>query len=76
MKPIFQKKCLACHGTGNTLPWYASIPGPKQLIQNDIKEAKKHMDMSQDFPFLGHGTPKDDLKALKKTIKKETMPPV
>ena len=58
------------------MPWYAGIPGPKQLIQNDIKEAKEHMDMSNDFPFEGHGTPKDDLEALNKTVKENTMPPI
>lgn len=76
VKPIFKNKCLDCHGTGNPMPWYAGIPGPKQLIQNDIKEAKEHMDMSNDFPFEGHGTPKDDLEALNKTVKENTMPPI
>ena len=76
IRPIFQKKCLDCHGTGNKLPWYASIPGPKHLIQYDVTEAKKHMDMSNDFPFSGHGTPEDDLKALRKTVEKGDMPPL
>lgn len=76
VKPIFQNKCLDCHGSGNPLPWYASIPGPKHLILDDIKEAKKHMDMSSDFPFLGHGTPEDDLMALAKTVKQGSMPPL
>lgn len=75
VKPIFQKKCLDCHGSGNPLPWYSNIPGPKQLILRDIKEAKRHMDMSNDFPFSGHGTPEDDLKALAKTVKEGSMPP-
>ena len=75
VKPIFQKKCLNCHGTGNPLPWYSTIPGPKQLILYDIKEAKEHMDMTNDFPFSGHGTPSDDLKALAETVKEGSMPP-
>ena len=33
------------------------------------------MDMSNDFPFAGHGNPKDDLKALKRTVKEGNMPP-
>ena len=74
VKPIFQKKCLDCHGVGNPLPWYAKIPGPKQLIINDIKEAKQYMDMTNDFPFSGHGTPEDDLKALAETVKEGSMP--
>lgn len=75
IKPIFQNKCLACHGTGISLPWYSVIPGPKQLIESDIAEAKEHMDMTNDFPFGGHGSPADDLEALKRTVLEGTMPP-
>ena len=76
IKPIFKNKCLDCHGTGNPLPWYASIPGPKHLVLDDIKKARTHMDMSNDFPFSGHGTPEDDLEALAKTVKEGSMPPL
>lgn len=76
IKPIFERKCLDCHGIGNTLPWYSNIPGVKQLIKDDIKEAVKHMDMRGDFPFIGHGSPEDDLEALSKTIKNGSMPPL
>jgi hypothetical protein len=76
VRPIFQKKCLDCHGNAIKLPWYSSIPGIKQLIQHDIKEAKKHMDMSNDFPFAGHGTLEDNFKALRNTVNKGNMPPL
>ena len=76
IKPIFEKKCLNCHGSNRKLPWYFSVPGPKHLMQYDIREAREHMDMSHDFPFKGHGTAKDDLEALGKTIKKGNMPPL
>ncbi|PIP89050.1 MAG: hypothetical protein COW01_15815 [Bdellovibrionales bacterium CG12_big_fil_rev_8_21_14_0_65_38_15] len=75
VKSIFSNKCLACHGVNNSMPWYYSIPGAKQLMDHDMKEAKEHMDMSNDFPFAGHGRPLDDLDALKKTIDKGNMPP-
>ncbi len=76
VKQIFAKKCLSCHGVNNDLPWYYNIPGVKQTMDNDMEEAKKHMDMSHDFPFGGHGSPVDDLNALFKTIKKDEMPPL
>lgn len=75
VKPIFQKKCLSCHGIGNPPPWYSKIPGIKQLILNNIKEAKEHMDMTDDFPFSGHGTPEDDLEELAEIVEENTMPP-
>jgi hypothetical protein len=75
-KPIFVKKCFDCHAIGNSLPWYSKIPGPKQLIERDIREAKKHMDMTNDFPFEGHGTPNEDLEEIDKVIHKTSMPPL
>jgi hypothetical protein len=76
VKKIFSNKCLSCHGVNDSPPWYYHIPGPKQLMDSDMREAKKHMDMSNDFPFGGHGSPVDDLNALSKTIKKGDMPPI
>ncbi len=76
VKKIFSNKCLSCHGVNDSPPWYYNIPGPKQLMDYDMREAKKHMDMSNDFPFGGHGSPVDDLNALSKTIKKDDMPPM
>lgn len=76
VKKIFSNKCLSCHGVNLSLPWYYKIPGAKQLLDYDMNEAKKHMDMSNDFPFGGHGNPLDDLNALEKTVKKNDMPPL
>ncbi len=76
VKKIFSNKCLSCHGVNDSPPWYYHIPGPKQLMDYDMREAKKHMDMSNDFPFGGHGSPMDDLNALTKTIEKDDMPPM
>lgn len=76
VKPIFQEKCLSCHGTDNPLPWYSKIPGIKQFILHNIKEAKEHMDMTDDFPFSGHGSPEEDLKELAEVVEEDAMPPL
>lgn len=75
IKPIFQKKCFDCHSQNPHLPWYSSIPGAKGMISSDIKEAKKHLDMTGGFPFKGHGTSEEDLQAIKDAAIKRTMPP-
>jgi hypothetical protein len=75
VRPIFAQKCFDCHSHLGTRPWYASIPGPKQLIDKDIREATADMDMSQDFPFLGKGTPLDYLDVLEDAVKDGSMPP-
>jgi len=53
VKPVFRKSCFDCHSSNTNYPWYSNLPGAKQLIQNDIAEAKEHLDMSKDFPFQG-----------------------
>jgi hypothetical protein len=76
VKPLFQRACMDCHGSNTEFPWYYAIPGVKQLIDNDIKEAKKHLDFSVDFPFKSHETPRKDLDAIESSLKQETMPPI
>ncbi|MDX2470447.1 MAG: heme-binding domain-containing protein [SAR324 cluster bacterium] len=76
VKPIFEKKCFDCHGSGKELPWYGSLPLLSKLIKRDITKAKEHLDFSQDFPFGGHGKPKEDLEALIETNSEGDMPPL
>lgn len=75
IKSIFKQKCFDCHGTPDEYPWYYIVPGVKQIMDYDIREAKKHLEMSEDFPFGGHGDPVSDLKSLKKAVEKDSMPP-
>ncbi len=75
VKPIFQKSCFACHSGQTQYPWYYKLPIAKQLIDSDIREAKKHIDLTNDFPFRGHGSPEEDLAAIRKAIEDHTMPP-
>ncbi len=75
VRSIIVKKCFDCHGILEKMPWYYAIPGIKQIIDYDIKEAKKHLNMSHDFPFEGHGTPLTDLEAMKRVAVEEGMPP-
>ncbi len=75
IKPIFKQKCFDCHSNATRYPWYYRLPGAKQLIDADIKEARKHLDMGKDFPFVSHATPMEDLKALRKIGMDGGMPP-
>lgn len=75
IKPIFKRACYDCHSTQTQYPWYYTILGIKQWIDSDIREALKHLDMTNDFPFRGHGSPRKDFEAIRKTIQKNSMPP-
>ncbi len=73
---IFKAKCMDCHGEPRKLPWYHALPIVNQIMNDDMNEAKKHLDIREGFPFKGHGTPKEDLEAIAETIKKNEMPPL
>lgn len=76
VKPIFKVSCFNCHSSQTEYPWYAKLPGAKQLIESDIRESKEHLDITNDFPFGGHGDgPADDLQAIRDAVVNSDMPP-
>merc|ERR1712065_7798 len=75
IKPVFQKKCFDCHSNQTKFPWYYKLPVISGMIDKDIKEAKTHLDFSNDFPFLSHDTPKKDLISILDVFEKKSMPP-
>jgi hypothetical protein len=76
LQPVFKKGCFDCHTTKTEFPWYYKLPVVKGMIDSDIAEAKKHMDMSDGFPFGGHGKPADDLVAIRVEVVEGKMPPM
>ncbi len=75
VRPIFEKKCFDCHSDKTRYPWYYRVPGFHQYMSGDVEEGREHIDMSGDFPFRGHGTPREDLVAIAKVASEQTMPP-
>ena len=76
VQPIFTAKCMDCHSGRGTFPWYHAIPGVKQWLDSDVAESREHLDMSDGFPFKGHGTTEEDLQAIRKDLNEGTMPPL
>lgn len=75
VKPIFQRSCFACHSQSLNLPWYNALPLVHGLLESDMKEAKEHLDFSKDYPYQGHGSPKEDLEAIADSVRDKSMPP-
>lgn len=76
VKPIFAGSCASCHGAGNRLPWYHSVPLVSGLIDDDIARARRSVDMSHDFPFRGRATPSGFLDAIREVLDEDSMPPL
>ncbi len=75
VEPIFQKSCFDCHSHSTQYPFYYNWPGVKAFIQNDIKEALEHLDLSDGFPFRGRATLEEDFTTIAKEVKEREMPP-
>lgn len=79
VKPIFEQKCLMCHGTPHTLPLYARVYPSKWLVDHDIEEARDEADMRYDFPWRANTSVKKhrhDLSEVAETIEEAEMPPL
>lgn len=76
VQPIFKKACFDCHSDQTNFPWYYDIPGIKQFIDSDIREARSHLDFSKDYPFISHEDPRKDLESILTSIEKQRMPPL
>lgn len=74
IEPIFRKKCFDCHSAETVYPSHYKLPLAKQIIDYDIREGRKHLDMTEGFPFKGHHTVDEQLESLAKAVKKNTMP--
>lgn len=74
--PLFHRACADCHSGDTEYPWYAMVPGIKQLIRQDIEEARKHIEISNGYPFQSHASPLEDLVAVAKAVKDGSMPPL
>ncbi len=74
IEPILRQKCFDCHSTKTRYPWYYKLPGARQLIDYDTREAKEHLDMTDGFPFKGHHSTEEQLKSLRKVVEKNQMP--
>ncbi len=76
IETIFRRTCFDCHSSETHYPWYSKMPFVKSVIEGDIEEAKKHLDMSEGFPFKGHGSVPEDLTAIEEAVREGSMPPL
>lgn len=60
--PLFKRGCFDCHSDEMNEPWYFSLPIARQIVENDIKEAQKHIKFKDMLPFESHASTIDDSK--------------
>lgn len=74
--PVLQESCLTCHSFHTQLPWYASLPLAKQIISNNIQEAREEVDLEKALFTPGKQPSLKLLKHIKSEIDESAMPPL
>lgn len=79
IKPIFETKCLMCHGVVKSRPLYTHLYPIKWWTDDNLREAIKASDMRYDYPF---GKPEATIKKhahrlhhIEHVVEKMNMPP-
>ena len=74
---IVQDKCMACHTRNYELPFYAKIPGIKQIIEQDFKDGLRAMDLRLDLVETAKTKPVSEVTLAKMewVTMNNTMPP-
>ncbi|MCL1915570.1 MAG: cytochrome-c peroxidase [Desulfovibrionaceae bacterium] len=74
---LVRDRCMACHTMDYALPFYASIPGIKQIIERDYKDGLRAMDLRDEFGDTSMDRPVNEatLAKMEWVMINETMPP-
>lgn len=72
-----EKGCDYCHTPSAKLPYYASFPIAKQLMEYDIQLGYKSFNLTQIRESLNNNTaaPQSDISKIEWVIEHQTMPP-
>ncbi|MGE9984513.1 cytochrome c peroxidase [Desulfovibrio sp. SGI.169] len=73
---VVQDKCMACHTQGYDLPFYAKVPGIRQIIEQDYRDGLRAMDLNVEL-IQNKGKPIGEtvLAKMEWVINNDTMPP-
>ena len=74
---IVLDKCMACHSKNYDLPFYAKIPGIRQIIEQDYRDGLRAMDLSMELVEAAKDRPVGEVALAKMewVILNDTMPP-
>ena len=77
VRPLVQGKCMACHTQGFDLPFYAKIPGIRQIIERDYIDGLRAMDLGDEFGAVAVNKPVSEatLAKMEWVTLNDTMPP-
>lgn len=74
---LIEKGCDYCHTNSAAMPFYASVPGFKQMMDYDVQLGMKHFSLTPTLNALkeGKAAAEVDLAKIESSIMLEQMPP-
>ena len=74
IKPTVAGACYDCHSDKTDYPWYHSLPIIGGWMDGHIEKGKRHIDMTNGFPFATRMPPANSLEEIKEQIEESEMP--
>lgn len=71
---ILENKCTQCHSTEGQKPWYAALPPASGVIEVDIEDGGKNLDLIREFDGAGP-VPEVALAKIEYSTQYGDMPP-
>ena len=73
---VVGEKCMACHTKGLDLPFYAKVPGIREIIEKDYRDGFRAMDLNTEL-FKERTTPVGEtvLAKMEWVVLNDSMPP-
>jgi hypothetical protein len=71
---VFAHACINCHSEKTRWPWYSQIAPASWLVENDVKRARKHLNLSR-WDSLDTAEQRMLLTAIATVIENGEMPP-
>ncbi|AZZ37328.1 hypothetical protein CIK05_11180 [Bdellovibrio sp. qaytius] len=75
IKPLFAKSCFECHSQNNELPWFHNLPVIKEIMDEHIAQAQKHLDLTHGFKNYKADQIQFKLDLIAHTVRNDLMPP-
>lgn len=74
VRHIFEQSCFDCHSAYTEFPWYQSLPLAGGLLEDHVRHGRKHLDLTNDFPFKGFDNQIHALQEIRQEIEEGEMP--
>jgi hypothetical protein len=71
---VFSHACINCHSEKTTWPWYSQVAPASWFVENDVKRAREHLNLSR-WDSLDTAGQRLLLTAIATVIENREMPP-